>query len=203
MGGARRLPACPPRQLAAEEAALEARRREAEVRRARASAAANLDRERMASLERETAELASRERQIGADREGLGEDLAAAALREAAIRAELEELRAAAAAARTRLAEAEAAAMHSRDRLRACQDRVRAAEVAELEARLALDAIREQVLVEMAGLGDLGVRLLADESDAELSGSDTSAAPRRLRRPAGWVRRGRPGRRLGSRRHDP
>ncbi|MGD0248806.1 MAG: chromosome segregation protein SMC, partial [Candidatus Limnocylindrales bacterium] len=42
---------------------------------------------------------------------------------------------------------------------------VRAAEVAELEARLALDAIREQVLVELAGLGDLGIRLLMDEGD--------------------------------------
>jgi chromosome segregation protein len=57
--------------------------------------------------------------------------------------------------------------MHSRDRLRACQDRVRGAEVAELEARLALEAIREQVLVELAGLGDLGLRLLMGESDDE------------------------------------
>jgi chromosome segregation protein len=152
-------------ELAAEEASLEAARRDAEVRRARASAAANLDQDRMASLERQTAELARREQEIGAEREGLGEELAAAALREAALRAELETLRAAAAAARTRLAEAEAAAMHSRDRLRTCQDRVRSAEVAELEARLALDAIREQVLVELAGLGDLGVRLLLDEGD--------------------------------------
>ena len=162
--------------LAAEEASLDASRREAEVRRARASAAANLDRERMASLERETAELANRERQIGADREGLGEDLAAAALREASIRAELEELRAAAAVARTRMAEAEAAAIHARDRLRACQDRVRVAEVAELEARLALDAIREGVLVEIAGLGELGVRLLAGERGEGPVGPDADEA---------------------------
>jgi chromosome segregation protein len=157
-------------QLAAEEAALEGARRDAEVRRARASAAANLDQDRMAALERQTGELARREQQIGAEREGLGEELAAAALREASVRAELEELRAAAAAARTRLTEAEAAAMHSRDRLRSCQERVRSAEVAELEARLALDAIREQVLVELAGLGDLGLRLLIEdgaEGDAD------------------------------------
>jgi chromosome segregation protein len=150
-------------QLAVEESALEAARREAEVRRARAAAAANLDQERIASLERQTAELARREQRIEAEREGLGEELAAAALREGAIRAELEELRSAAAGARSRLADAETAAMRSRDRLRTCQDRVRTAEVAELEARLALDAIREQVLVELAGLGDLGVRLLMDE----------------------------------------
>jgi chromosome segregation protein len=164
-------------QLVAEEAALETTRREAEVRRARASAAANLDQERIASLERQTAELGRREQQIGAEREGLGEELAAGTLREAAVRAELDALRTAAAAARTRLTEAEAAAMHSRDRLRACQERVRSAEVAELEARLALDAIREQVLVELAGLGDLGVRLLSDESDDEGSDADRGFVP--------------------------
>jgi chromosome segregation protein len=151
-------------QLAAEEAALDGVRREAEVRRARAAAAASFDQERIASLERQTMELARREQEIGAQREGLGEDLAAAGLREAEVRSELEELRATAAAARTRLAEAEATATHSRDRLRTCQERARNAEVAELEARLALDAIREQVLVELAGLGDLGIRLLIDES---------------------------------------
>jgi chromosome segregation protein len=164
-------------QLAAEETALETARRDAEVRRARASAAANLDQDRMASLERQTGELARREQQIGAEREGLGEELAAAALREASVRADLEELRAAAAAARTRLSEAEAAAIHARDRLRSCQERVRGAEVAELEARLALDAIREQVLVELAGLGDLGLRLLMRENDDEDGLGDDDAAP--------------------------
>jgi chromosome segregation protein len=170
-------------QLASEEAALESVRREAETRRARASAAANLDQERIGSLERQTGELAKREQQIGAEREGLGEELVAAALREAAIRAELVELLAAAAAARSRLTEAEAAAMHARDRLRSCQERVRAAEVAELEARLALDAIREQVLVELAGLGDLGVRLLMYEGDGS-DDDDLPEAPVMVRAPA-------------------
>jgi chromosome segregation protein len=150
-------------QLAAEQATLEGARREAEARRARAAATAEMDEARVARLERETAELTERERSLSAEREGLGEKLAAASVREAAIRAELDELRTAEAAARGMLAEAEAAAMRSRERLRACQDRVRGAEVAELEARLGLDAIREQVLVELAGLGDLGVRLLRDE----------------------------------------
>jgi chromosome segregation protein len=165
-------------QLAAEEAALEGVRREAEVRRARAAAAANFDQERITSLERQTTELALREQEIGAQRDGLGEDLAAAGLREAAVRGELDALRATAAAARTRMAEAEAAAAHSRDRLRACQERARNAEVAELEARLALDAIREQVLVELAGLGDLGVRLLIDESrGGEASADELAEGP--------------------------
>jgi len=163
-------------QLAAEEAALESTRRDAEARRARAAAAANFDQERIASLERQTADLVRREQEIGSQRDALGEELAAAGLREAAVRAELDELRAVAAASRTRLAEAEAASMAARERLRACQDRVRTAEVAELEARLALESIREQVLVELAGLGDLGIRLLINETrvDLEDAGSGTA-----------------------------
>jgi chromosome segregation protein len=124
----------------------------------------------MAGLERQTAELAAWERQIGTERESLGEELSAAASREAAVRLELDELRAAAAAARGRLTDAEMAAAQSRERLRVCQEGARSAEVAELEARLALDAIREQVLVELAGLGDLGIRLLMNESDDAADG---------------------------------
>ncbi|MGD0484867.1 MAG: hypothetical protein ABSB58_09490 [Gemmatimonadales bacterium] len=154
-------------ELATEEATLEAARREAEGRRARAAAAAEFDQARMAQLERQTAELAERERVLAAEREGLGEDLAGAGLREAGVRAELDEIRSAEAVARAQLAEAETAAAEARERLRACQERVRNAEVAELEARLGLDAIREQVLVELAGLGELGLRLLASEGDLD------------------------------------
>ncbi|MGA2514053.1 MAG: AAA family ATPase [Candidatus Limnocylindrales bacterium] len=162
--------------LAAEEASLEGMRRDAEVRRARASAAASLDGDRIARLEREIIELTGREQPIAAEREQVAQELAAAAIREAALRAELERFRVSAAAGRTRLAEAEGASMSSRDRLRACQDRVRSVEVAELESRLALDSIREQVLVELAGLGDLGVRLLLDESGRG-NGRDTPGVP--------------------------
>jgi len=162
-------------QLGAEEATLEVARREAEGRRARAVAVVEFGQARMAQLERQSAELAERERAVAAEREGLGEDLAAAGLREASVRAELDEIRSAEAVARAHLAEAETAAAQARERLRAFQERVRNAEVAELEARLALDAIREQVLVELAGLGDLGLRLLGNESDR--AGDDDYAAP--------------------------
>jgi chromosome segregation protein len=161
-------------QLVAEETTLEADRREVEARRARASAAANLDQDRMAGLERQMAELAERERHIGSERESLGEELAAAAIREAALRLQLEELRTAASAARARLTEAEAAASNSRERLRICQDGVRSAEVAEMEARLALDSIREQVLLELAGLGDLGLRLIASEGEGDAEDGDVT-----------------------------
>jgi chromosome segregation protein len=171
-------------QLAGEEATLEAVRREAEARHARASATANLGQDRMAGLERQMTELAERERHTGSERGSLGEELAAAAIREAALRLQLEELRAAASAARTRLAEAEAAASYARERLRICQEGVRSAEVAEMEARLALDSIREQVLLELAGLGDLGLRLLA--SEAEGDADDGDAATREIA-PAGGI----------------
>jgi chromosome segregation protein len=160
-------------QLAAEEATLEVTRREADARRARGAAAANLDQERIASLERQTADLVKREQEIESGRESLGEELAAAGLREAAVRLELDELRADAAVARTRLADAETAAGGSRERLRACQERLRGAEVAELEARLGLEGIREQVLVELAGLGDLGIRLLINEMSRTGTGSES------------------------------
>ena len=180
-------------QLAAEEAVLESTRRDAEARRARAAAAANFDQERIASLERQTADLVRREQEIGSLREALGEELAAAGLREAAVRAQLDEIRAAAAASRTRLAEAEAAAMAARERLRVCQDRARTAEVAELEARLALESIREQVLVELAGLGDLGIRLLINETRVDLEaaasrgiGNDDDDYPPLPAAPAGF-----------------
>ncbi|HEY1168317.1 MAG TPA: chromosome segregation protein SMC [Candidatus Limnocylindrales bacterium] len=179
-------------QLAAEEASLEAVRHDAEVRRARASAAASLDQERIAGLERERADLAKREQLIEAERESLGEELAAAGIRDAALRAELDELHIAAAAGRARLTQFEAAAVHSRDRLRACQERVRTAEVAEMESRLALDAIREQVLVELAGLGDLGVRLLLDESGRG-DGHETFKALLTVEREGGVDAADRPG----------
>ena len=155
-------------QLAAEETALEARRHEAENRRARSQASANLDEQRIAAITAQTGELARREEATTAEREGLGEELAAAGLREAALRAELDELRSAAAVARSRLADAELQAGRARERLRATQERSRVAEVANLEARMALDSIRDQVLVELAGLGELGISLLGDEVGDDL-----------------------------------
>jgi chromosome segregation protein len=151
-------------QLAEEDAALEVVRRAAEARRARAGAAADMQQSRIAQLERDTVELSLRERELANERERLGEELAAATLRAAGLRTELDQIQAAAAAARGRLADAEATASNARGSLRVCQDRVRAAEVSEMQARLALEAIREQALVELAGLGDLGLRLLADEA---------------------------------------
>ena len=48
----------------------------------------------------------------------------------------------------------------ARDRLRQADERLRATERSDLEARLGRDALREQLLVELAGLGELGLASL-------------------------------------------
>ena len=69
-------------------------------------------------------------------------------------------LHAADAVDRARLAESERAAATARERLRAADERARAADHAELEARLGLESLRDSVLIELAGLGELGLASL-------------------------------------------
>jgi len=165
--------------LADEEAGLEAERRRAEAGRERASAAIALDDRRIADLDRQAGDLETRERSLAEERKELAGRLGAVESREAGLRADLEAVRAAGTEARTRLAEAERSAARARERLRSCQDETRTAEVAQLEARLALDGIREQLLVELAGLGDLGLDLLAERTSPSTSaGPDTGLAGR-------------------------
>jgi chromosome segregation protein len=151
--------------LAAEEATLEAARREVDARHARAGAAAALDEARMRELERQGGDLAAREARLDEERQSIAEELAAAVERESVVRVELDKVRIASAEARARLGQAETAAAQARERVRTCNEAIRTAEVAELQARLALDSIREQVLVELAGLGDLGLYLLSPAAD--------------------------------------
>ena len=70
---------------------------------------------------------------------------------------------------RGRLADAERAATTARERLRVTDDRARASDVAAMEARLNLESLREQVLVELAGMGEVGLRHLAEASGVELA----------------------------------
>ena len=137
-----------------------------------------LDEERIARAEREIAGLAERERTLDAEGEAVAGELAAATEREAAARAALEELRAADAADRGTLATAEAAAARARERLRIAEDRVRIAEMEDVEARLGLESIREGVLVELAGLGDLALRTLGAQPapDDEAGALETALA---------------------------
>jgi len=156
-------------RLAADVAVHERARREAEGRRARAEAALAMAEGRIASSERDLAALGERERAAGDERDAVAGDLAAAASREAQAREALEALLADDRAERARLAEAERDATTARERLRSADDRVRAADVAVMEARLGLDSLREQLLVELAGLGEVGLRHLAAAAGTELA----------------------------------
>ena len=147
-------------RLATDHTQQEAARREAEGRRARAEAAVAMDERRIASATAELAAIAEREAARQGERADLALALAAATDRERHAAAELESLLAADAGDRARLGEAERSASGARERLRAAEDRLRSIEVADLEARLGLESLREQTLVELAGLGELGVRHL-------------------------------------------
>ncbi|TAK02238.1 MAG: hypothetical protein EPO36_02975, partial [Chloroflexota bacterium] len=154
-------------RLAAVVAEVDGARREAEHRRAASEAAIAIDESRIAAADRAAEQLAERERALSADRAGHAAVLADAAVREAEARAVLDGLLTADADDRGRLADAERAAASARERLRAAEDRSRTEEHRDLEARLGRDALREQLLVELAGLGPLGLRHL----DAVASGN--------------------------------
>jgi chromosome segregation protein len=154
-------------RLASEQATFDAAHRDAEARRARADATATMDEERISRAEREAGALGERARSLVAEREELGSELAVATQREAAAASALVDLRAADAASRDRLSSAERDAAAARESLRSADDRLRSADRADLEARLGRDSLREQLLVELAGLGELGLRRLRAETDAD------------------------------------
>jgi chromosome segregation protein len=151
-------------RLVADQATADAERRDAEARRARAEATVAMDEGRIAHAERELASLSERAEQVAEERRLVGAELARAAEREQHAAAALADVRAADAADRARLGQAERDAGGARDRLRAADERLRAADRADLEARLGRDSLREQLLVELAGLGALGRSRLEAEA---------------------------------------
>lgn len=167
-------------RLAAQLATHEAMRRDAEATRARAEAAAAAAEDRRERARRSIVADREHEATLAAQADDLRASLAAAATVEADARAVLVTFDAADAADRTRLADAEAAAATAREQLRASDGRARAAEHEELEARLGLESLRESLLVELAGLGELGLRSLGvagvDESSADAGESDPEAS---------------------------
>ncbi len=158
-------------RVAEEDRTSEAVRRDAEHRRARAEASAQLAEERMARADRDLAQLGDRARALGEATDALRQELASTAANELAARETLASTRMADAADRERLAQAEHEAAAARDRLRAADERLRSADHADLEARLGLDALREGVIAELAGLGPLGLTRLVAVAGVE-------AAPR-------------------------
>ncbi|HSW41944.1 MAG TPA: hypothetical protein VLM76_05510, partial [Patescibacteria group bacterium] len=165
--------------LVAARVIREADRRAAEARRTRAEAAVQAAEERIARADREAVQLAGRQAQSESAAAARDARRAEAASREAAARAALDAVRAADAAGRERLRVAEQEVAAARDALRRAEEAHRSGEVQDLEARLGLDAVREQALVEFAGLGEVGLRALdpaAAANDIEDDGAALAAA---------------------------
>ena len=148
-------------RLVAELAGRDATRRDAEHRRTRAEVAMATGEERLARADAEQGRLVERERGLAEVRDAVRDELAVATARAATVRETLAAVRATDAADRERIERADEVASAARERLRSADDRLRSADHAALEARLGLDALRESVLVELAGLGELSLRYLA------------------------------------------
>jgi chromosome segregation protein len=171
------------RELSEEVEAARGRRRDSERRRAQADAAVALAERQLEAAGRAAADVAEREGRLAVERDevvrllaGAEHDVVAAEARLAAIVAE-------AAGERERLRQAESDVWAARERLRIAQERARQDEREDVEARLALESLREQLLVELAGLGTVALRHLGvtpstagpDDSLAE-SGTDAGDA---------------------------
>ena len=135
----------------------ERRRQAADRDRAGAETALDLCRARLAALDAMALDIVEREARLEQDRVGVDRDLSQATALERDARAALDALVAQDSADRQRLAVAERAAGQAREALAGAQARDQAAERESLEARLGLEAVREQVLVELAGLGRIGL----------------------------------------------
>ncbi len=167
--------------LAREVATARAARADAERRRAQAEAAVALAERQLAYAARTAGDLAEREARLSTEREDLVALLVDAERAVADAETALAAIVAAAAGERERLRASETAASNLRERVRAAQERSRIAERDELEARLALDSLRDGLLVELAGLGAIGMRQLAEigggAPNAESTDDDVDLEP--------------------------
>jgi chromosome segregation protein len=147
--------------------------------RRRAEIALALDEARVTELENEAERLVGRQSDLALAREGLASELLVADTGVAQSAAELQALVAAVADDRANLAVAERSALDARERLRLAEGASRRSEVAAMEARLQLDTQREQLLVELAGIGADGYRALLNETGlaaAEVSDDPSTEA---------------------------
>src|SRR6185503_16491006 len=148
------------RELAEEVDAARAVRRDTERRRAQADAAATLAERQLETASRAAADLAEREGRLAVEREDIVRLLAGAAHDVATAEAKLADIVAAAKTERERFRVAETSTAGARERLRIAQERARLDEREEVEARLAREGLREQLLVELGGLGRVALRHL-------------------------------------------
>ena len=160
------------RRKAAEDARLaewQEERRRTEVRRA-------IDETRLTDLDAEQRGVSTRHGDLRAEDDALSARLAAAQQQETARATDLERVLAAGAEDRSLLIAAERAATEARERLRVAEQQTRKSEVAQMEARLQLEQVREQLLVELAGIGQDGLLALQQETGLESGPVDDSVA---------------------------
>src|SRR3990170_2295160 len=131
--------------------------RAAEDRRRRAEVALGIDEERLAAVDAATVGYAEAADVARRALSGTSAELAAARDADAAAADALAALEAAETDERRRLVALEAEAAAARERLRRAEERARAARGTEMEARPGLDAVRGSVLLELAGLGSVGL----------------------------------------------
>ena len=165
------------RELSDEVEAARGRRRDSERRRAQADAAVGLAERQLEAAARTAADLAEREGRLAVERDEVVRLLAGAEHDVATAEALLAAIVADAAGERERLREAESSVSAARERLRIAQERARLDEREDVEARLALESLREQLLVELAGLGTVALRHLGVTPST--IGPDDAAEPER------------------------
>ena len=161
--------------IAAEVEQRDAEHRRAEEERRRAEATLAVEERRLAEIDRELSRLAAAEARSARDVARLAGEVAAARESEKHVEEGLEGLSRIESERRTRLAHIEREAARARERLRAAEERSRSAERDELEARLQLEGVREQLLVELASLGPVGLFALRKEAAGTLEAEDASA----------------------------
>jgi chromosome segregation protein len=142
-----------------------ATRATAERNRAQAEAAVALGERQLAYAARMAGDLAEREARLAAEREDLKAALADAERAVAQAELALASLVAATRDEREQLRAAELEVAAIRERVRIGQERTRVADRDDVEARLAAEALREQLIVELAGLGTTAIRHLRGEAD--------------------------------------
>jgi len=143
-----------------------ARDRALEDRR-RAEVALGLAESRVEELDRDEVALSGRDADLVTERERQAGELAAAQGRREREHEAFEASVASARGEREALLKAEADASAARERLRRAENHSRQSEVAEMEARLQVDAAREGLLVELASIGDDGLKTLLAQSEEE------------------------------------
>ncbi|MGH2467410.1 MAG: hypothetical protein ACRDGL_06740, partial [Candidatus Limnocylindrales bacterium] len=164
--------------MAAQVAAGEVGRRAGEDGRRRAEVAVELEEARLLDLDRRSADLAATEASAASQHVSAAGAVAQAEVQLGEAEAGLADVDGAESASRARLADAERRISVPRERLREAEERVRAAAVATVETRLGLEQVRDGLLVELAGLGRLGLLALGEEAApaAPQTGDETAFA---------------------------